>query len=187
MQNNVIIIISLFVFILSCGVGQTEDDNLQNNTDWRVELKEKMPLLGHRNWIVVTDMAYPLQSKQGITTLFAEEPYGEVLSYVSTLINETPHVFSHTFLDNELSFLNDEIISGIDVLKEEIYELLQGKVAFVPHEELIEKLDEISKLYQVVIIKTSLVIPYTSVFFELDCKYWNEEGQAKLELEMDIN
>ncbi len=73
------------------------------------------------------------------------------------------------------------------MLKEEIYELLQGKVAFVPHEELIEKLDEISKLYQVVIIKTSLVIPYTSVFFELDCKYWNEEGQAKLELEMDIN
>lgn len=30
--------------------------------DWKESLQEKLPLLGHRNWIVVTDMAYPLQA-----------------------------------------------------------------------------------------------------------------------------
>lgn len=31
------------------------------NSDWQSKLQEKLPLLGHRNWIVITDMAYPLQ------------------------------------------------------------------------------------------------------------------------------
>lgn len=49
---------------------------------WQEVLREKLPLLGHRNWIVVTDMAYPLQSRPGITTLYAAEPYPEVLKEV---------------------------------------------------------------------------------------------------------
>lgn len=34
------------------------------------------------------------------------------------------------------------------------------KVTFLPHEELISKLDSVSKLYQVVVIKTALTLPY---------------------------
>ena len=185
MKKNVIFIISLFIFSLSCGVGQTEN-NEQIDAGWKEELREKMPLLGHRNWIVVTDMAYPLQSKEGITTLFAEEPYQEVLSFVTTLIEETPHTFAHTYLDKELSFLTDNIAPGIDSLKNEIEEILKNGATFMEHEELIKKLDEMSRLYQIVIVKTPLTIPYTSVFFELYCKYWSTEQQKKLELQMDI-
>jgi hypothetical protein len=43
----------------------------------------------------------------------------------------------------------------------------------VPHEELIRRLDEVSSLCRVVIIKTPLTLPYTSTFFELDCGYWD--------------
>ena len=30
---------------------------------WQTILQDKLPLLGHRNWVVITDMAYPLQAK----------------------------------------------------------------------------------------------------------------------------
>ena len=45
-------------------------------------------------------------------------------------------------------------------------------------------LDEAGTLYQVVIIKTPLAMPYTTTFFQLDCKYWNAAKQAKLDKAM---
>ena len=53
---------------------QKDDDKV---ADWKTFLKEELPLLGHRNWIVVTDMAYPLQTNPGIKTIFAAEPFTE--------------------------------------------------------------------------------------------------------------
>ena len=35
----------------------------QHKTNWQTVLQDKLPLLGHRNWIVITDMAYPLQNQ----------------------------------------------------------------------------------------------------------------------------
>ena len=37
--------------------------------DWNQRLAEAMPLLGHRNWILVVDSAYPLQISPGIETV----------------------------------------------------------------------------------------------------------------------
>jgi hypothetical protein len=36
----------------------------------------------------------------------------------------------------------------------------------------------------VVLIKTPLTIPYTSVFVELDCGYWSPESEAALRARM---
>ncbi|MBQ6658799.1 MAG: hypothetical protein IJM70_05680, partial [Prevotella sp.] len=55
-----------------------------------------------------------------------------------------------------------------------------NEVQYLPHEDLIRKLDEVSSLFEVVIIKTPLTIPYTTAFFELDCQYWDAEREATL-------
>lgn len=62
-------------FILSgCQSKKTESVTYkQDSAGWQTVLQEKLPLLGHRNWIVITDMAYPLQTKEGITTLYTSE------------------------------------------------------------------------------------------------------------------
>jgi hypothetical protein len=36
----------------------------------------------------------------------------------------------------------------------------------------------------VLLIKTKMRIPYTSVFFELDCGYWNAQGEKRLRAAM---
>ncbi len=42
------------------------------------------------------------------------------------------------------------------------------------------KLNEAARLYDVLVIKTNLTIPYTSVFLELDCGYWAPEAEQRL-------
>ena len=36
---------------------------------WEQLLEERLPLFGHRNWIVVADAAYPAQCRPGIETI----------------------------------------------------------------------------------------------------------------------
>jgi hypothetical protein len=48
------------------------------------------------------------------------------------------------------------------------------------HEDIIQEIDASAKLFNVLIIKTDLAIPYTSVFFQLECGYWNTEAEKNL-------
>jgi hypothetical protein len=52
----------------------------------------------------------------------------------------------------------------------------------LPHEQIIAKLDESGKLFRILVLKSTLAIPYTSVFFELDCGYWSREAEERLRL-----
>ena len=149
--------------------------------DWKNILKEKMSLLGHRNWIVVTDMAYPLQTNPGILTLYSDEPYEQTVAHVAKTIEEAPHVFAHIYLDSEQKKMSESLCKGWDDFQQRLSQVLKLEdVKYILHEDLILKLDEISKLYQVVIIKTPLTLPYSSTFFEMDCGYWDAEREQQL-------
>lgn len=171
------------VLFASCQQQTVSQENKTENNmkDWKTELTEKLPLMGHRNWIVVTDMAYPLQTKPGIITLMAEETYAEVIGLVNTMIQDAPHVFAHIYQDQEQQSLSEALAPGWDDYKSSLSKVpgLEN-VTYVPHEELILRLDEVSQLYQVIIIKTRLTIPYTSTFFELDCNYWDAEREGAI-------
>jgi hypothetical protein len=41
-------------------------------------------------------------------------------------------------------------------------------------------LDRAAGLFRVLIVKTNMTIPYTSVFLELDCAYWNADAEKRL-------
>ena len=152
---------------------------------WKTLLQEKMSLMGHRNWIVVTDMAYPLQTNPGISTICTDEPYEEVLNFVRQEINKAPHVYPHVYQDLELSYLQEDLCPGIDMFRHRVNNILASdKIRQVAHEELISRLDSVCDLFQVIIIKTTMTKPYTSVFFELDCKYWDARKQGILQKNM---
>jgi len=48
------------------------------------------------------------------------------------------------------------------------------------HEQIIAKLDHSAEVFRILIIKTKMTIPYTTVFFELDCGYWNAAAEDRL-------
>lgn len=100
---------------------------------------------------------------------------GNVVAFIVDQIRRSEHVFAHIYQDREQLALTEELCLGVTAYRNSLGKVLDGggKVTFLPHEELISKLDSVSKLYQVVVIKTALTLPYTSIFFELDCKYWD--------------
>lgn len=148
---------------------------------YREELAEVLPLLGHRNWILVVDKAYPLQSSEGIQYINSGEDLIPALKNVLGLLSEASHVKPIVYLDKELSCMDDTLSPGVDQLKADLAQLTQGwDVHQILHDEVFAKLDAASKLFNVVVIKTESLIPYTSVFIELDCGYWSSDREQAL-------
>ena len=48
----------------------------------------EFPLFGYRYWIVVTNMAYPLQTNPGVVTYYTDRSYLEVIRWVQQKIDE---------------------------------------------------------------------------------------------------
>lgn len=148
---------------------------------WQEELERLIPLLGHRNWIAVVDKAFPLQSSEGIITLDSGEAIDTVLEKTVAMVSKAPHLKPVYYLDAELEVMNDGLAPGVEKLKNAYSEKLAGcEVNQILHDGIFEKFSEACKTFSVVIIKTECCIPYSSIFINLDCGYWNSEAENKL-------
>jgi hypothetical protein len=149
--------------------------------NWQKTLQRELPLLGHRNWIVVADSAYPLQTAPGIETICADANQLEVVKGVLAELAKTKHVKPVIYTDAELKYVAETNAPGISAYRDALAKILaQQPVQVLPHEQIIGKLDEAGKTFKVLIIKTPLTKPYTSVFFQLQCGYWNDASEQDL-------
>jgi hypothetical protein len=154
--------------------------NTNSSTSWKDELKASLPLLGHRNWIVVADMAYPLQAQPGIKTIFVDDSYVDILKHVYTEIGKAPHIKAAVYLDKELDYLDEKSVPGIGALRGQMKAVFGPDAQSVLHDEMIARLDKASRVFNVVLLKSNLTIPYTTAFFELDCAYWDAPRETAL-------
>jgi len=151
-------------------------------TAWVELLEQRLPLYGHRNWIVVADSAYPAQSRQGIETVYTGAGQLEVVDAVVHVATTFRHVKPSVMTDEELDFVEEKDAPGISEYRLRLAALLQPEYQrrVLPHEQIIAKLDSAAAMFKVLVLKTTLAIPYTSVFFELDCKYWTADAESRL-------
>ena len=101
----------------------------------------------------------------------------------SQLIKESIHIDANIFVDKEMSFVKENDAKGIETYRTKLNEILERKSVKTKtelHEDIIKKLDASANLYNVLIIKTDFAIPYTSVFFQLECGYWNAKAEENL-------
>ena len=154
--------------------------------DWKLELERELPRMGHRNWVVVADSAYPLQTAPGIKTIYAGGDHIDVLNQVLAAVSQQKHIRPVIFTDAELNFVDGKHAPGIGALREQLQSALANReVQVMPHADIIAQLDEAGNTFQVIIIKTDLVLPYTSVFIRLDCGYWSAEAENALRSAME--
>ena len=152
---------------------------------WKAKVTQTLPLLGHRNWILIVDSAYPLQTSSGVETVATSAPLPEVLRYVLDTVNHSIHVRPDIFMDAELPYVPDADAPGASAYRTQIANLLRGHtVQSLPHEQIIDQIDQTSKLFHVLVLKTNLAIPYTSVFIRLNCKYWPDDAEKRLRTRM---
>jgi hypothetical protein len=149
--------------------------------DWRARLSQELPLLGHRNWIAVVDSAYPLQTSGGIETIETNADQLEVVKAVLGELGKAKHVRPIIFTDAELKAVPEGDAAGVTAYREALNDLL-GKTdaQSLPHEEIISKLDEAGKTFHILVLKTRMTIPYTSVFIRLECGYWSADAEKRL-------
>jgi hypothetical protein len=152
---------------------------------WEQLLRNRLELYGHRNWVVVADAAYPAQARPGIETILSGESQQAVIVRVLAALRECAHVRPVIHVDRELGFVFEEDAPGIDSYRDWLVAALNRlPVSSLPHEEIIAKLDKAGETFQIVIVKTTMTIPYTSVFFQLDCGYWDSASEARMRAAM---
>lgn len=148
---------------------------------WRVRLHQSLPLLGHRNWILVVDSAYPLQTSPGVETIETDGSEVEVVREVLQEVDQSIHIRPILYMDTELPFVTEDDAPGVEKYRRDIRSVLGDRpVASIAHEAMLSKIDEAGKSFHVLVLKTRLAIPYTSVFIQLDCKYWSSDAEARL-------
>lgn len=150
---------------------------------WRGELARDLPVLGHRNWIIVADSAYPHQNSDGIKTVATRAGQMEVVRAVLDAIDASPHVRPVIYLDSEIDYVKEADASGIDAYRKQLDALMKARGLRPmrhPHETLLPMLKKGSQEYRVLVLKTDFAVPYTSVFVQLDCGYWGEDQEKRL-------
>ena len=154
--------------------------------DWQKELDSLLPVLGHRNWIVIADSAYPSQTAPGITTIYAGGDQLTAVKHVLKVVDDAKHVRPVVHIDKELEFVPESEARGITQYRRRLDQaLMRRKIEALPHGDIIQKLDEAGQAFHVLIIKTDLTLPYTSVFIRLDAGYWSDEAESKLRAAMN--
>jgi D-ribose pyranose/furanose isomerase RbsD len=153
----------------------------QSTTAWQSKLDQMMPLLGHRNWIMIVDSAYPLQSSAGVETIETNEDQMAVIRTVLHTIDSSIQVRPIVYMYAELPFVPEKDAPGVTAYRQGIQEMMKGRaITSLPHEQIIQKVDEVGKTFHIVVLKTTMTVPYTSVFLQLNCKYWSDEAEANL-------
>jgi RbsD / FucU transport protein family len=152
---------------------------------WQQKLDSALPLMGHRNWILIVDSAYPLQTSPGIETIETNSGQLEVIKAVMRSVGRSIHVTPNIFMDAELPYVPEKSSPGVTAYRKQIAQMFHGRdIHSLPHEQVIAKIDEVGKTFHILVLKTTMAIPYTSVFLQLDCKYWTPASEKELRDQM---
>jgi hypothetical protein len=128
-------------------------------SSWEQLLEERLPLFGHRNWIVVADAAYPAQSRPGIETIFSGLNQQATVETVLDRLRDCRHLRPVIHMDGELEFVEERDAPGIDGYRHWLKGAVKGLgVDSAPHEEIIARLDRAAQMFSILIIKSTMTI-----------------------------
>jgi hypothetical protein len=154
-------------------------------SNWEKILRARLQLFGHRNWLVIADSAYPAQTRQGVETIVADEEQTTVISRALAILGRCRHIKPTIYTDKELQFVSERDSPGITAYRRQLESLFDGhQMHSLLHEDIISKLDQVGEMFRVLLIKTKMRIPYTSIVFELGCGYWDAEPENRLRAAM---
>ena len=174
------LVLAIFAAIILAAPAQ-----LAAQSDWKARVAQTMPLMGHRNWILIVDSAYPLQSSPGVETIETNANQLDVVRSVLGTINGSIHVRPLIFMDKELPFVPDDDAPGASAYRDQVQKILADyTIESMLHERVINQIDETSKEFHVLVLKTTMTIPYSSVFIRLDCKYWSADAEKRMRQRM---
>jgi len=183
------IVCCLLLLCLSCrqpggagaGDGAGVGSGVDSGSGWKQQLGRELPLLGHRNWILVVDKAFPMQTSPGMEVINTDEKLLPVLRYTLQRIHESTHVKPIIYTDKEIGYITESQSPGVGAYETQLKDVLGNLgVQSLLHDSVFVRMDASSKLFKILVLKTNETLAYSSVFLQLDCAYWNAEKEGQL-------
>lgn len=169
-------------WLMCAGCGLLTGCTLPSTFDpWPAELRSQLGQLGERNWIVVAEASFPAHSRRGVRQTTSSQEIPETLDMVLSELETTEHVRPRVFMARELRFIGNETAPGIDAFRERLQVALHGHpVTELENQSMTTLLEDASQTFQVLVIRTSTALPYSSVFIELRHGYWDAEAEMQM-------
>ena len=166
--------------------GPTDSGNPGVSSSWETSLDQEIPMLGHRNWILVVDKAFPAENGSGIETIYTNDDQFTVLKYVLQKVNSSTHIRPVIFEDRELRYLTGTHAPGVEAYRDSLDRMLGPGVQTILHDSVFTRIDAASRLFRILVLKTNDTIAYTSVYLQLGCAYWGADAERWLRDSMRV-
>lgn len=152
---------------------------------WAKLVNSEIQKLGNFNWIIIADPAFSSLNRNGIITITVDASSYDVLKQVFSTLETNGHVEGKIYVSKESRFLRESETPGIKVFQLLRDHAINGrKVRALDHAALEILIMDAKKKYSVLVIKTNSLLPYSSVFLELESGYWDGESETALRKRM---
>ncbi len=154
---------------------------MQSGGNWQAAVDRQVGQLGYRNWIVIAEASFPAHSRPGIRQVTAPVDVPEALDYVLKTLEQTENVRPQLYVTRELRAVENDFAPGIDDLRKRLQSALHGHEApELDQQSLLTLLEDANRSFDVLVIRTTTALPYTSVFLELQPGYWDVDSENRL-------
>lgn len=169
------LLFSLLLLMQGCTLFSADE------SPWKSAVNRSSSQLGFRNWIVIAEASFPAFGRTGVHQVPANVEIPEALDYVLDAIDQTQHVKPNVYLTRELRSMTNDSAPGIDELRSRLTTSLHGmETTSLEQESLMTLLSDANRSFDVLIIRTTSALPYSSVFIELQPGYWDAEAEQSL-------
>lgn len=168
------------LFLAGCQTTSPKD------IEWKDQLHNNLAVLGARNWIVIAESSFPSYAGNGVKTVVVDHPSDVVFGQVLDSLEMEGHVQPRIMVSSELSKISEDYAPGIKKYRGKIAKLLPGRMHFeLPNRIINGQVEDATKMFNVLVIKTSTSIPYSNIYIELDSGYWSSESETALRSKLE--
>jgi len=152
----------------------------QDNT-WQAAVDRQAGQLGYRNWIVIAEASFPAQSRPGVSQVNAPCEVPEALDYVLHAMEQTENVRPQVYVTREIRSVENDFAPGVDELRKRTKDALHGhETTELDQQSLLTLMEDANRSFDVLVIRTTTALPYSSVFLELQPGYWDVDSETRL-------
>lgn len=174
-------LIALGVALLSLGCG-----NQAAHKNWQGAVDRQAGQLGYRNWIVISEASFPAHSRQGVRQVNSPESVPATLDYVLKALERTENVRPQIYVTRELRSVENDFAPGMDDFRKKLEASLHGhETTELDQQSLLTLMEDASRSFDVLVIRTPTALPYSSVFLELQPGYWDVDSETRLRERID--
>jgi len=160
--------------------------HVEPESPWKDSIRNELGYLGARNWVVISEAAFPIYSRRGLRVIQVDADIPEVLDGLEEVIEEKHHVQPRVYVTTEVGEVPYDYAPGIKAHKKDLETALHGRETVQLDNDILMKLmNNTSKTYRVLVIKTRTALPYSSIFVELGSGYWSADSEVVLRKKME--